>query len=91
MGKRKSGVAPAPSTPVPKKSGLPPKFLAISIAATVNFTAGMVGWAFPEQVPALGRPAIVAMLIALGIGLEIWAIRLLFAARRAEIEAARRR
>lgn len=61
---------------------LPLKFMLTSAAATVNFTAGMVGLAFPREFPALGLPAVTVTLIAVGVGLEIWAIRQLLATRR---------
>lgn len=87
MSKRHSSQAPSRAkvrafAPEPEKPPLPPKFLFTSVAATLNLTAGGLGLVFPESFPALARPAVVLTLIVFGVGLEIWAIRLLLAARR---------
>lgn len=82
---RPAGVTGTP--PSPRLSG---KFVATSMAATLNITAAMVGFAFPQRFPALAAVPAMVTLLAVGVGLEWWAIRQLIAARRGEIEAARR-
>ncbi|MCB1916325.1 MAG: hypothetical protein KDG52_11505 [Rhodocyclaceae bacterium] len=68
---------------------LPPKFIVTSLAATLNLTAAMLGLGFPQEFPALAARPVMLTLFAVGIGLEVWAVRQLLAARRAERGRAR--
>ena len=72
-----------PPPPAPAKFRLPRRFLFTTGAASLNLTAGMLGLVFPENFPVLALPPVMITLLASGIGLEIWAIKLLFAAKRA--------
>ncbi|MCB1907793.1 MAG: hypothetical protein KDH15_10510 [Rhodocyclaceae bacterium] len=84
-----TGSAAAPSDARRRGGGLPAKFVLTSLAATVNLTAAMLGVGFPQEFPALAAMPVMLSLFALGIGLEVWAVRQLLAARRAEIGRAR--
>jgi hypothetical protein len=70
----------------PASPGLSPKFMATSVAATLNITAGVLGLVMPENFPALARPTVAITLILIGVGLEIWAVKMLIAAHRAQDE-----
>lgn len=95
MSKRKNRDV-RPERPAERAAGAPSrrlsaKFVATSMAATLNITAAMLGFAFPHAFPALAAMPVMVTLLGVGIGLEWWAIRQLMAARRGEIEAAQRR
>jgi len=97
MAKRSSRKRPEPPAAVaaraaPQASGktVSLKFILTSLAATVNLTAAMLGLGFPQDFPALAAPPVMVTLFAVGIGLEVWAIRQLLATRRAEMPAGHR-
>jgi len=97
MSKRSSRKRPIPpleaaavSAPAAPKRGVSLKFILTSLAATLNLTAAMLGLGFPQDFPALSSPPVMVTLFAVGIGLEIWAIRQLLATRRAEMAAGHR-
>ncbi len=92
---RKRSAPPAPGSAtldpvVPAPKGLSVKFVLTSLAATLNLSAAMVGLGFPEGFPALAAKPIMLTLFAVGIGLEVWAIRQLLATRRTQIAAGQR-
>lgn len=72
-----------------EKAALPMKFFMTSIAASLNLTAGVLGLVFPLDFPVLARPSATLSLLAIGVGLEIWAVRMLLAVRRAPPPARR--
>ena len=70
--------------PQPERGRLSAKFVLTSLAATLNLTAAMLGVGFPEVFPSLAAMPVMLALFAVGIGLEVWAVRQLLAARRAQ-------
>ena len=96
MSKRKNRLRGATSTASestgvsqPGRDRLPTKFIVTSMAATLNLTAAMLGVGFPEAFPALAAMPVMLALFAVGLGLEVWAVRQLLAARR--MQAGQRR
>ena len=67
----------------PARTRLPRRFIVTTVAASLNLTAGMLGLVFPESFPVLAKPPVMITLLASGIGLEIWSVKLLMAAKRA--------
>ena len=79
-----------PDPVLPVRKGMSVKFVLTSLAATLNLTAAMVGLGFPDSFPALVAKPVMLTLFAVGVGLEVWAIRQLLATRRAEMAAGQR-
>ncbi len=90
MAKRSSRKRSDPPAAQASGKSLSAKFIVTSLAATVNLTAAMLGLGFPQDFPALAAPPVMVALFAVGIGLEVWAIRQLLSTRRAQIAAGRR-
>lgn len=81
MSKPRPNPRPAPALATEKKP-FPTQFVMTSLAASLNLTAGLLGLLLPENFPSLARPSIAFALIAIGIALEVWAIKLLIARNR---------
>lgn len=71
-----------PRSAAREKKPFPTQFVMTSLAASLNLTAGLLGLMLPESFPGLASPPLAFSLVATGIALEIWAVKLLIARNR---------